>query len=253
MLIRGLSILALFVCACCTLNAQTAEEIIAKSFEVYGGKAAYENSKTYYSEFLIEAGGDKTNGKYWSDRTNGNKSMIDFSEKDGLVKMFADTSIGGWIYQKDLKENKDTMIDVPKEQVVNISMQIAQMLIPWRGFFFHYEEDSVTLELAGKERVGRNNCYKVKFIGKEDYRRNYFIDMKTNQVLKISWIFKGQDKSHNIDIMLKEPKTFDNILIPTEIELLVDDNTQQKVTYSKIENNKPIDAKVFEKPTVTSK
>jgi hypothetical protein len=95
-----------------------------------------------------------------SETCNGNQ------RKGQLYKNVCRHANGGWVYSRDLEKNEDTLIEVPKEQVMNISQSTAQILIPWRGAFFKYKEDPLNSNLQARNGWTQE-CFKVKFIGKK--------------------------------------------------------------------------------------
>ena len=106
---------------------------------------------------------------------------------------------------------------------------------------FNYKEKGNELQFAGTEKVDSFSCYKIIATLKSGLTVNYFIDTKTNYIVKTIATQKvGAGQKEEINGYANYKATNEGYIFPytTTIE-------QGEINFSKIETNIPVDSKIF--------
>lgn len=166
----------LVILALITINvsAQTADEIVAKNIEAMGGKAKLSTLKTV--------------------KLNGAMSVQDADvaiteTKSQQTGMRMDIEVMGTSNYQVANTTKGSVFmpvfgmaaaeDMPEAAYKSFAAQFDI-----QGPLLDYKEKGNTVELTGKEKVDGANAYNLKVTFKNGKVTNYFVDAKTNFIIK---------------------------------------------------------------------
>jgi hypothetical protein len=165
------------------VNAQTVDEVIAKHNAAMGG---VEKIKTLTS--IKRTGSMNMQGMDLP-------MVMTISHLKG---MRVDMEIMGTSNYRILTPDKGYMffpiqqMTEPKELEAD-EVQAAQGQLDLQGIFIDTKEKAAKIELVGSEKVDGNDAYKLKITRKSGKESFYFIDKKTNFVVKSTGKDKGPD------------------------------------------------------------
>ncbi len=168
-----------------TLNvaAQTADEIIAKNITAMGGAEKIASLKTV--------------------KRTGNMSMqgmdIPMVFTVSQMKGFRlDVEVMGTSNYQIITPDKAFMffpiqqMTEPKEMDAEV-VKGMQSALDIQGALFNYKEKGSTVEFVGNEKIDGADAYKLKVTGKSGKSAFYFIDVKSNMLVKTSSKATGPD------------------------------------------------------------
>ena len=226
--------LLLAALALTTLNvtAQTADEIIAKNIEAMGGAAKI--------------------GALTSVKKSGNLSAqgmdIPIVMTNAHLKgMRIDIEIMGTSNYQIITPEKGYMffpiqqMTEPKELDGDM-LKSAQGQLDIQGPLYNYKEKGNTVEYVATEKVDGNDAYKLKIAGKNGKSSFYFIDVKTNRIVKISGKTKGPDgEEMDVESNFSDYKqTADGYWFAYSTT-----TPQGPIVFDKIETNVKVDENIF--------
>jgi outer membrane lipoprotein-sorting protein len=221
-----------------SLYAQTADEILSKMEEAYGGKKAYDDIKTMKVSASVEGMRGEAIANLISVDTS--KFLLTVPSKKVSICIHGKES---WMDKGDGKVQ-----DIPEEQIWDIKQMINLQIPLFTKDVFDIRKDSNKLEFLGKEKVDEYTCYKLKLIDKEEKESNLFIDTKTNYAVKYSAIQDMGGQEANLEVLISDNKKINGVVFPYKIEIKINETTMQTVKFEKIELNVPVDEKIFAKP-----
>ena len=176
-------LLATFAITTLNVAAQTADEIIAKNIDVMGGVAKIASLKTV--------------------KKTGNLSMQGMD----IPMVFTISQMKGFRLDVEVMGTSNYQIVTPEKAFMFFPIQQMkepkemdaaavkgmQSALDIQGAFINYKEKGSTVELIGNEKVDGADAYKLKVIGKSGKPAFYFIDVKTNRLVKTSAKVVGPD------------------------------------------------------------
>ncbi len=171
LLSAGLLLLSFF-----GLNAQTADDVIAKYVEAMGGADKLKSLKSVYSEGVaVMQNGFEINTKTYRVQGKLFRQEIDFGR--GSITTII-TEKEGWFSNP---RNEGVFEAVPAEMVV-----AQQGELDCAGPLVDYASKGHTVELTGKETIDGNDCYVLKLTSKAGKVTNYYIDNKNWYIIRTS-------------------------------------------------------------------
>ncbi|TMI71467.1 MAG: outer membrane lipoprotein-sorting protein [Bacteroidetes bacterium] len=214
-------------------QAQTVDDIIAKHTEALGGKEKISQVKSIYMENSVEVMGNTSPSVETLVQGKGFKSETDAG---GMKFVNTYTDKGGWMINP-MMGGSDAQ-DMPDEMYKSGKNQIY-----FGGALVDYAAKGNKVELLGKD----GNDYKIKVTAGTN-ESTYYIDGTTYYVTKIT--SKGEMMGQPTDITMTfsdYKKTDFGIVIPYTRSA---DFGQFALSYktTKVEVNKEIDPKIFDKP-----
>jgi outer membrane lipoprotein-sorting protein len=217
------------------LQAQTADEIVAKYVSAIGGKDKLDKVKTFYSESTSQVMGNEGPSVLTIVRGTGYKVS---SETNGQAFVMVLTDKGGW--QINPFSGAATATALPEEAV----KQGQGRLDPF-GPLFDYAAKGNKVELVGKDA----GAYKLKVTNAVSGETLVYIDSATYYMTKL--IINSQFMGQTMDVITtySDFKKGDmDIVFPYNVVLSYGGQFEVTNKVNKIEINKTIDPAVFEMP-----
>ncbi len=233
--------------------ADKVDDIIKANLKAHGGEKAYKEMKTMYAEMEISVMGMNMPMKLWSQ--NPDKMRIEQSAM-GQEIIVVNNGNKGWM------KMGGNVQEIPEEQLAQSKAQNPVNDIISNNPFIDYKAKGIDITHAGTEVVNGKNCdiLAVKF--NESMTLKFFIDQSTNLELKYKVEMalpaeaEESEDSEEAEMMagMMQPEMFvnewmtvDGIKVPKSMDMKMG-MMNSTIKYNKMEFNKAIDAKMFEKP-----
>ena len=212
-------------------KAQNIDEVVNKYVAALGGKEKLSTLKSVRMDGTLNASGTDVNLTITKSQLVGERIDIIAMGMNGY-QIFTPTM--GWVYMPFMGQ---TVPEVMKEEQIKTGAAGLDI----QGALFNYKEKGIDLQLLGKEKVDSFDCYKIKATFKSGLTINYFIDTKTNYIVKTIATQKiGAEQKEEINGYANYKSTDNGYIFPftTTIE-------QGEINFTKIETNIPVDNKIF--------
>jgi hypothetical protein len=241
----GLAVVVLALSWAHTASAQTADEIIEKSIAAMGGRAAHEKIKTRVATGEISIGtpvGDIAGTvEMYGAAPNKQRSVIKADLTNlGAGPLVIDQRFDGTVgYAMDSMQGNR---EITGSQLDNMKVQ------SFPNPFLNYKANGISAKLGAREKVGDKEAYLITFEPPTGFPIKTYIDATT--FLPVRTIVRADvPQMGQIEQMVEplEYKDVDGVKVPTKLRLT---NAMQTITmtFSKIEQNVPLDDKMFVKP-----
>jgi hypothetical protein len=225
------------------VNAQTVDEVIDKYVTAMGGKEKLAAIKSVYMEAVsVRADGGEVTQKIFKVQDKLARREIDFGM--GQMKIII-TPEKGWMSNF---RNGGAMEAMPEERLKSMQTEMD-----CTSPLFNYAAKGHKAELIGKEDVEGTECHKIKLTLKSGSDVTYFIDAKTNYIIRETRTGGGMmgggprgggNQPMNIDY--SDYKTLDGgYVFATKVNM---GGMMGTTNYEKIEVNKEIDVVAMSKP-----
>jgi hypothetical protein len=177
LLFAGLAFTSMTVCA------QTADEIVSKNIEAMGGAAKLASLVSVKKSGNLSAQGMDIPLTITTAHMKGMRVDIEIMGTSNYQIM---TPEKGYMFFpiQQMTEPKELDADAVKAGQGQLDVQ---------GSLFNYKEKGATVEYVATEKVDGADAYKLKLTGKGGKVATYFIDTKTNRIIKTVGKGKGQD------------------------------------------------------------
>lgn len=224
------------LCSAAAVQAQTADEIIAKHLEAIGGKTKLSGITSLRMENTLQVMGNEApsttvvlNGKGYRNESefNGQKMVQVYTDKGGW-------SINPMSGSSDPQPMPEAQFKAGQDQIYVTS-------------FLDYASRGGKAELQGQEKVGNVNAYKVKLTNKDNTATTYYFDPATYYVLQAvrSVNMMGQDM--DLKTSFSDHKKSDyGVVFPQTMEISFGDQFSMTAKVKKVEVNQPVDTALFE-------
>ena len=221
-----------------TLQAQSADDIIAKYIEAIGGREKLKGITSVQFENTLQIQGTDAPNKIVILNGKGYRSESDFNGQK-MVQVFTDK--GGWAV--------NPMAGATEPQAMPDAQYKAGAEQIYAEPLLDYAARGSKAELLGQEKVGDVNAYKIKLSNTDKVSTTYFIDPATYYVIKT--ISSADMMGQQVDVTVSYSnfkKTDYGWVIPEG--LLIDFGGQFSLTakVNKVEVNKPVDTSLFTMP-----
>jgi len=218
-------------------KAQTADDVIAKYIDAIGGKELLSQVNSVYVENTTDVMGNESNSKTTILNGKGYKTQMDFNGQQ-IVQVVTDSA--GWAINPFAGSTSATAI--PPEQYKSGEDQIYVEPL------FNYAEHGAKTELAGQEKVGDINAYKIKYTNKDGAVTNYYIDPTTYYIIREVRSGEMQGQPVDITVSFSDYKKTDFGLMVPYSRAIDMGQFNMKSTASKVEINKPVEPSIFDMP-----
>jgi hypothetical protein len=219
-----------------SLQAQTAEEIVNKHLEAIGGKDKLKSITSVNLENTMQVMGNDAPSSTTILVGKGFRSESDFNGQK-MVQVVTDK--GGWAINPmgggtDPQPMPDDMARQQRNQM-NFSP------------FVDYAARGAKIELAGKDKVGSADAYKINLTDKDSVTTTYFIDATTYYIDKMSKKQQMMGQEMELTAMYSDFKKTDfGVVVPYKTDLDFGGQFQMTSNLKKVEFNKPVDPAIFE-------
>jgi len=233
-------------------SAQTADEIVEKYLAALGGRAAFSKVKSRSSKGSIVVSspvGDLVGTiEVLNQAPNKSRTFVQLDLSGvGLGKVVQDQRFdgtGGYVIDT-LQGNREITSGDQFESMKNGSFPNPLLT---------YKEAGMTVELAGKEKVGEREAYVLVVKPKSGPASRQYIDAESYLPIKVVTKVNAPQAGGEIEQTQEmfDFKEVDGIKIPFRIKT---SNPLQTltVTISQVEHNTPIDQSLFSKPDSVGK
>ncbi|CAN5613355.1 hypothetical protein BH10BAC2_BH10BAC2_06050 [soil metagenome] len=218
------------------VRAQTADEIIAKHIEAVGGKETITKITSVIIESGTEVMGNQSSAKTYIVNGKAYRNELDFNGQS-LVQVVTDK--GGWAINP-FTGGSDPAAMAPEEFNSNADLIYAGDPL------VNYAANGGNVELAGQEKIGDINAYKIKYTNKYNVEILYYIDPATSYIIQASKKANVMGQEVTVNTTLSNyQKTDFGIMMPYTINIDMGQFAMQ-INTKKVEINKAIDEKIFE-------
>lgn len=222
------------------VQAQTVDEIVNKHIEAIGGKDKINGMKSMRIEADMEVMGNQATSTTTVLYGTGSLSEIDFGGQKIVNCVTADK--GGWSINP--MAGQVTAEPMPEEQA-----KLGKSQLSPGGALLDYAAKGNTVELAGQEEVNGVKAWKLKVTTKEGGNLVYYIDQATYYVVKtVSKVSTGGQEMEQGVSFSDYKKTDYGFVTPHTSAIELPQGMTLNVTVKKVEINKEIDPKIFDKP-----
>jgi hypothetical protein len=182
-----------------TLNAQTADEIIAKYITAIGGAEKWSKIQSLIVEGQMEVQGIAIPFTMQGVHMKGNRVDAEF-QGNKIIDITTPTK--GWSQNPfGGKMSLDPISDEElKSKVDDLDLQDA---------FIDYKAKGSTVEFLGKDEEDGNEYFKIKITSKNNNDKTYFFDTKTYLAYKVESMTKQQGQDVKSVIKLLDYQTID--------------------------------------------
>jgi hypothetical protein len=225
-------------------HAQTVDQIIAKYLAARGGakkiRAVQSLRLTGHLSF-----GPGAEGPFTVEFKRPTKMHMEIHLGSQLITRICDGQ-SGW-FRASAGESGDAR-PMSAEETRNATLEMEEA---FGGPLPDYKAKGIKVELAGQERAGESDTWKLQVTYPDGTLDSYFIDMKTH--LPVKW--EGQRKANGQPVVyeswFRSYLTVEGLKFANFIESGVKGDPKgpgQKLTIEKIELNVPLDDALFSKP-----
>lgn len=222
---------AVIVTAFTSVQAQTADEIIAKYITAIGGADKWTKVQSLKIEGQVEVQGISIPYTMQCIQMKGMRVDAEF-QGNKIIDIV--TPEKGWS-QNPLagKASLDPIsADELKTKVDDLDIQDA---------FIDYKAKGSTVEFLGKDEEDGNEYFKIKLTSKNNNEKTYFFDTKTNLVYKVESMVKQQGQEVKTSVKYLDYQTTDYGI---KMAFKQDQGMMMMVT-KKVTVNAPIDEAIF--------
>lgn len=213
------------------LSAQTAEDVINKNIEAMGGKEKLATLKSMKMSGNMTVQGSDIALTITKVHQTGMRMDI---EAMGTSNYQLANTTKGWVFMPIMGMTSPKEMDADQ-----FKTSINQMDL--QGNLFNYKDKGTAVELLGKEMVDGSEAYKIKATFKNGESTNYFIDTKSNRIVKTSGKRKIQGQEVDLETTFSDYKqNADGYWFAHSTT-----NAQGTIVINKIETNIPVDEKIF--------
>jgi hypothetical protein len=231
-----LALAALF--SAVSVNAQTADEIIAKNIEAAGGKEKLAAITSVRMENTLEVMGNEApntttilNGKGYRNESEFNGAKI--------IQVFTDKS--GWMVNPMAGAAEPQAL--PDDQLKAGQAQIYAVPL------LDYAARGGKAELLGQEKVGDVNAYKIKITDAGGGAATYYFDPSTYNLLQVVRSSEMMGQQMDITATYSDYKKTDyGWVVPQNVAINMGGQFSMTLKLKTIEINKEVDPKIFDMP-----
>jgi outer membrane lipoprotein-sorting protein len=238
---KPLKICLFTLCALLSLSfakAQSVDDIIAKHIDAVGGKDKIAQVTSVYIESNTNIMNMDAPSKTYIVNGKGYRTESDFNGQN-LIQVITDK--GGWAINPFTGSTAATAM--PDDEYKNRSSALNAV-----DPLVNYAADSSKVVLAGQEKVGDVNAYKLQLTNKFNKETDYYIDPSTWYIIKTTTTANINGQQIPVTTTLSNyQKTDFGLMMPYSISTDFGQGTLA-ITIQKVEVNKQIDPTIFDMP-----
>lgn len=234
-------ILCVFLFTLC-LSAQTVDDIIAKTIAAEGGREKLQSIQSRRITGNFEAGGMQAGFTMLQKRPSKLRQDISIQ---GLSMVRAYDGQTGWqIVPFTGKKDPEVM---PADELKQMQEEAD-----FDGPITDYKQKGNTVELVGKEKIEGTDAYHLKVTFKNGDVRQIYLDADSFLPIKVVAKVTMRGTEAEIESSIGDYKQVEGIMVPFSIEqrTVGGQGPGQKLTFTKIEFNVPVDDGTFKMPAV---
>lgn len=218
-----------------TVQAQTADEIIAKSFEILGGVDKWKELKTTKSEAKMAMMGFEFAGTMYNAQPNKMRVEVDVMGQK-IVQCY-DGSTAWWINPLQIGPDAQVMPEEMAESVKNQEFQSPLL---------DYSSKGHNVVLEGKETVEGTSCFKLKLTKKDGTEEFHFFDAENYVPVMVRTPIKsGPAAGQFSETFMSDYQDVNGLMFPFFLETKVAGESAQKITLSKVVLNEEMKDDMF--------
>ena len=212
-------------------NAQSVDDIVTKYMDAYGGKDKLISLKTVKMEGSMSAQG---------------ADLTITSIKSHMVGSRLDIEVMGTSNYQVVNTTKGSSFWPIRQMAGPADMEEEQYKSAYnqldlQGALVNYKEKGTQVDYVGTEKVDGADAYKLKITFKNGVVSNYFIDAKTNRLVKMVAKQSGNGKEMEIETSYGDYKqNADGYWFPYTVT-----TPQGSIYYDKITTNLAVDVSLF--------
>lgn len=237
MMKRVLFLFLLFVSAFAA-QAQTADEVIAKSFEALGGADKWRAIKTTKSEAKMAMMGFEFAGVIYG--AEPNKMRVEVDVMGQKVVQAYDGTTAWWINPLQMGPDPQVMPDEMAESMKNQEFQSALL---------DYKEKGHSVTLEGEETIEGAACYKLKLTKKDGTEELHFFDKESYAPIMMRTAIKtGPSAGQFTEVFMSDYQEVNGLMFAFFLETKVAGQTVQKITLSNVTIDEAMGNEMFAFP-----
>lgn len=221
-----------------TMQAQTVDEIVAKSFENTGGVEKWKALKSTKMEGTMAMQGFEFPGTVYAKPPKSQRVEVSVQGKN-LIQAY-DGTTPWWINPFAGSEEAQKMPDEMAEQMVNDEFESE---------FIDYKTKGHTVALEGKQTVEGTETFKVKLTKKNGDVEYYYFDTENYVPIMIQTAVKtGPAKGQLAETYLSDYQEVEGLIFPFFMETKMAGQSVQKMTIKTIKINENYEDSMFAFP-----
>jgi|LakMenEpi03Aug12_release.lakeMendotaPanAssembly.Ray.scaffolds.fasta_scaffold552522_2 hypothetical protein len=231
---KSLSLMLLAMTASVSIFAQTADEVIAKHIDAIGGKDNWKKVNSMKMEATVTTQGMDIPVTIYQVHNKAQKQEINVMNMTGYSIL---TNDGGWNYMPFMGQTAPEPMTADEVSAGKEGLDI-------QGELLDYKDKGHSVQMLGKEDIEGTECYKLKLTRKSGRESTYFIDTKTNYIVRSASKLKvnGQEVEQVMNLSNYQ-KLPGGIVVPMTME---NSGMPAPINISKVEVNPTIDNAIFE-------
>lgn len=218
--------------------AQTADQIISNYFKNSGGEQNWENLQTVTMKVKMTTNGMEMSGTIYSKRPDKLKTVFNYMGKN-IVAAY---------------DGKDAWMENPfmpdsTPQLVPEAMAKSLKQNSFESKFLNYAAKGYTVELTGSDTLNGQDVYEIKLTKKDgDIEYHYFDKDNFMNVMMKKYVSSGPQNKTEADVYFSDFRKVGGLKFPFFMESQSGGQTLQKMIFTDIEINKPLDDSIFAFP-----
>ncbi len=230
--------LLIALCAFVAVQAQTADDILAKYFENTGGLQKWNSLASSKMIGTMSMQGMEFPGTIYSARPN--KQRMEFSVQGKNIVQAYDGTDAWWI-------NPFAGGEDPQKMPAEMSEEFTKA--KFESEFINYKEKGHTVELVGKETIEGTETWQIKLTKKNGDVEHHFFDTEYFVLIMTRTVINsGPMKGQNSEMYFSDYQEADGIMFPFFMESKMGGQSAQKITITSIELNGKYDHEFFAMP-----
>ncbi|MFM9947839.1 MAG: outer membrane lipoprotein-sorting protein, partial [Saprospiraceae bacterium] len=226
------------LCAFVAVQAQSADDILAKYFENTGGLDKWKTLEASKMVGTMSMQGMEFPGTIYAARPN--KQRVEVSVQGKNIVQAYDGTDPWWINPFAGSEDAQKMPAEMSEEMTKATFESE---------FLNYKEKGHAVELVGKETIEGAETWQIKLTKKNGDVEHHFFDTEHFVLIMTrTMINNGPMKGQHAETFLSDYQEVDGIVFPFFIEVKMGGQTAQKITISSVELNGKYDNAFFAMP-----